>query len=72
LENRYFAGMNLLRAIRIGAVALSIAILMSGCERELARKSPAPDFQLTDLAGRAMSLSDQRGQVVLLGFWAVG
>jgi cytochrome c biogenesis protein CcmG/thiol:disulfide interchange protein DsbE len=32
--------------------------------------SQAPDFSLTTLDGRALSLSDFRGQVVLLNFWA--
>ncbi len=31
----------------------------------------APDFALTDIAGRKLSLSDYRGHVVLLDFWAV-
>ena len=31
---------------------------------------PAPDFQVTDLTGKALSLKDYRGQVVLLDFWA--
>lgn len=31
---------------------------------------PAPDFTLTDLQGRAQSLSGYRGKVVLLNFWA--
>ena len=30
----------------------------------------APDFQVTDLKGEALSLKDYRGQVVLLDFWA--
>jgi peroxiredoxin len=31
---------------------------------------PAPNFQLRDMNGRMVSLSDVRGKVVLLNFWA--
>ena len=32
--------------------------------------SPAPGFTLKDLSGRSFSLSDTRGKVVILDFWA--
>lgn len=32
--------------------------------------SPAPDFTLTDITGKKISLSELKGKVVLLNFWA--
>ncbi len=31
---------------------------------------PAPDFQLTDMNGKSVSLSELRGKAILLNFWA--
>ncbi len=36
----------------------------------LERPQPAPAFELTDLSGKPVSLSDHRGKLVLLNFWA--
>ena len=32
--------------------------------------SPAPEIALKDLQGQEVRLSDQRGKIVLLNFWA--
>jgi len=37
---------------------------------ELPAKTPAPDFSVTGHDGRQLKLSDLRGKVVLLNFWA--
>jgi peroxiredoxin len=36
----------------------------------LANGAPAPSFQLDSMAGKKLNLSDLRGKVVLLNFWA--
>jgi peroxiredoxin len=40
------------------------------CEPHGAADAPAPDFTLKTLAGPALRLAEQRGQVVLVNFWA--
>src|SRR4051812_39644913 len=52
--------------------ALGLLLLLSGCDRgakpELVGKT-APDFRVTD-EDRSIALSDLRGKVVVLNFWA--
>jgi peroxiredoxin len=50
-------------------------ITMAACSREEAPRpamegTPAPDFNLPDLAGQKTRLSDLKGKVVLVNFWA--
>jgi len=63
---------------RIAALALGVIIIgmlvLSSCGLEAAPEIgyPAPDFTLNDLDGNEVSLSDFRGKVVFLNFWAIG
>jgi len=44
---------------------------MPGCRKETTgRGVQAPDFALSDLNGQAVRLSELRGKVVILNFWA--
>ena len=61
------------RIIPVGI--LTLAILLSGAisfsyTREQDGSSFAPDFRVTDLTGKTISLSDYRGKVVFLNFRA--
>lgn len=54
-------------------VALTCLLpFMVGCSEDRSKedKPTAPTFTLKDLSGREVSLSDFRGKVVLLDFWA--
>jgi peroxiredoxin len=48
------------------------AATVSGCENKASQVEGgvAPDFVLTDQEGKAQRLSEQRGKVVLIEFWA--
>jgi peroxiredoxin len=48
------------------AVLLSLVLLTASC----AKAAPAPNWQLTDLDGKTVSLSDFKGNAVILDFWA--
>ena len=50
---------------------LSSWLLMVSCSSSVPQVGkPAPDFQLSNLEGQPISLSDFRGKPVLLNFWA--
>ena len=63
------------KLIKITAVLLALVVLLTGCLAVSCSSGTkvgeaAPDFQLQSLDGRTVSLSDFRGQPILLNFWA--
>ena len=60
----------------IGLLLLLLLLGAPGCSRKEEKLSPAtegnpaPDFILKDLGGREVKLSDFRGKIVVLNFWA--
>ena len=55
----------------VAAQPTTPAELQSYAVIPVAAREPAPDFILTDLQGHRLTLSQYRGKVVLLDFWAV-
>jgi peroxiredoxin len=48
----------------------AMAAMMSGSDSTMQAPKPAPDFALQDVDGTVHHLSDYRGKVVMLNFWA--
>jgi peroxiredoxin len=53
-----------------GFLLLGWAVWQHSTKPRITGPRPAPAFTLTDLSGRTVSLSDYRGKVVVLDFWA--
>jgi hypothetical protein len=63
-----------MRAMRWVAATLAVAAVVAGCLPINVMRQPragqvAPPVEGVDSDGRAMSLREYRGQVVLLSFW---
>ena len=57
------------RWLTVGALAVCLAAC-SRPPKQASNLKPAPDFSLKDATGQTVKLSDFRGKVVLLNFWA--
>ena len=60
---------------RLICLAAMVITVVAGCSKERPMPLPkegssAPDFTVKDLSGRDVRLSDLRGKVVLVNFWA--
>lgn len=56
--------------VAIGVALALLSLALSGDVAPQGSRNSAPDFTLTDGKGAAIKLSAQRGNVVLLDFWA--
>jgi len=63
---RFFA----LAALLIFTFALPPAACRAQSKGRVARGQTAPEFTLQDVAGKALSLAQFRGKIVVLNFWA--
>ena len=72
MRKRAIAGTVFFLMVALGGVGSATGFdLLPVAARQVVRLGePAPNFQLRDLNGRQVALSELRGKVVLLNFWA--
>ncbi len=58
------------RLLRHMAIGLCLSTLLAQPALAVKVNSPAPDFTLKDMNGRAVTLAEQRGKAVILNFWS--
>ncbi len=58
-----------MKKVAVLVFLLAFAITTSGT-LSFASDKAAPDFTLTDLSGKSISLSDLKGKVIFVNFWA--
>jgi peroxiredoxin len=61
-----------LKNMKQGVYALGLAILLAGgtASADISSDGPAPDFALKSDSGENLRLSEFRGEVVMINFWA--
>lgn len=79
-QKRKNAGMGLCLLVALAAIGLTVKVSLDPSQTNfslgptavdaLPAGDPAPEFALQDLEGKEVSLADQKGQVVLVDFWA--
>jgi peroxiredoxin len=58
-----------MKRVAVLVFLLAFAIITTG-SLTIASNQAAPDFTLTDLSGKSISLSDLKGKVIFVNFWA--